>query len=110
MHKSHITIQLSELAVENNVSIICLVPNSTHVLQPFDVAVFKPAKAVWADIVDEHNKNKDYKVISKEEFPKLLRQLVENKKAFCRRHAVAGFESTGIYLRLIQMILTGHFW
>ena len=71
--------------------------NATHFLQPLDVAVLKTAKLVWAKIIDENNQSKDFKIISKDDFPSLLKQLVESKKAFLRRHAVAGFEATGIF-------------
>lgn len=42
-HKSHITSDIVQLARSNEIWIICLPPHSTHVLQPLDVAVFKPA-------------------------------------------------------------------
>ena len=71
--------------------------NATHFLQPLDVAVLKTAKLVWAKIIDENNQSKDFKIISKDDFPSLLKQLVESKKAFLRRHAVASFEATGIF-------------
>ena len=76
---------------------MCLIPNSTHILQPLDQSVFKPAKTAWAKIVEKNNKETDFRAISKDQFPKLLKMLLESKSALCRRHAVAGFEATGIY-------------
>jgi hypothetical protein len=76
---------------------VCLIPNSTHILQPLDQSVFKPAKTAWAKIVEKNNKETDFRAISKDQFPKLLKMLLESKSALCRRHAVAGFEATGIY-------------
>ncbi|KAJ8915367.1 hypothetical protein NQ315_008254, partial [Exocentrus adspersus] len=46
-HSSHTSIDLVELAIENNVTIIKLPPHTTHVLQPLDVAVFKSLKNSW---------------------------------------------------------------
>ena len=44
-HKSHMTLDLVDLARENNVILFCLPPHTTHALQPLDVSVFKALKA-----------------------------------------------------------------
>ena len=46
-HSSHATLALSDFCVEKRIEIISLFPNSTHVTQPMDVAVFKPLKDSW---------------------------------------------------------------
>ena len=43
-HTSHLTIDLIDLARENNVILYCLPPHLTYLLQPLDVAVFKSLK------------------------------------------------------------------
>ena len=96
-HVSHITLDVINAATANNITILCLPPHSTHILQPLDVAVFKPVKTAWRDIVQEFQRTNRFKNIDKEDFPSLLKKLVESDKAFLRRHAVAGFETTGIY-------------
>lgn len=95
-HKSHITLDVIRIAKENNITILCLPPHATHILQPLDVSVFKPAKTVWRKIVSEQVKSK-INNISKEIFPSLLKQLVQSKVAFKRQHVISGFESTGIF-------------
>ena len=94
-HSSHLSLEVVLLAKENNVSIICLPAHTTHILQPLDVAVFAPMKRAWGDIIEKHNQ-KSYN-INKTLFPELLNKLVNSKKAFLRRHAVAGFEASGLY-------------
>jgi hypothetical protein len=74
-----------------------LPPHSTYVLQPLDVAVFKPVKNEWRKVIMNHNTNSNCADITQKDFLKLLIDLVETKKAFLLRHAVAGFETTGIY-------------
>ncbi len=44
-----------------------------------------------------HNTNGNCADITQKDFPRLLKDLVETKKFFLLRHAVAGFETTGIY-------------
>ena len=39
-HSSHITVDLIQLAEENDIHIMCLPSHTTHVLQPLDVGVF----------------------------------------------------------------------
>ena len=43
-HSSHITVELIELAKENNIHILCLPSHTTHLLQPLDVGVFNSFK------------------------------------------------------------------
>lgn len=73
-HKSHIDMELSLLASRNNVSILCLPPHATHILQPLDVGVFKPVKTAWAKIVEEYYSKSNYDVVSKEVFGSLLKK------------------------------------
>lgn len=105
-HSTHITLEIVSLAKENNTEIVCLPPHSTHVLQPLDVAVFKPLKSEWRKIVEEHN-GLSFESINKTVFPKLLKQLVTSGKALLRRHAVAGFESTGIFPINSSLLIDG---
>lgn len=43
-HKSHLTFQLSKFCRDNQIHLVALYPNSTHILQPLDVALFSPFK------------------------------------------------------------------
>ena len=46
-HSSHVTSEISNLCSELEIILICLYPNSTRILQPADVAAFKPLKPLW---------------------------------------------------------------
>lgn len=52
-HKSHLTYQLSQICSDLNIILIALYPNSTRILQPADVAAFRPLKASWKNGVSE---------------------------------------------------------
>ncbi|KAG5858417.1 hypothetical protein JTB14_010103 [Gonioctena quinquepunctata] len=43
-HRSHMTQPLSEFCQNNGIVLYALPPNTTHILQPADVSVFKPLK------------------------------------------------------------------
>lgn len=50
-HRSHLTKEVSKLCDENGVILISLYPNTTHIMQPAVVSVFRPLKAGWASEV-----------------------------------------------------------
>ena len=74
-HHSHLSIELLLLAREKKVHIICLPPNTTHVLQPLDVGVYAPVKQAWRAVLREYKLNTRASNVDKEVFPKLLSQL-----------------------------------
>jgi hypothetical protein len=45
-HGSHVTVEMIDLAMENNIILLCLPPHTTH-LQPCDVGGFGPLKKHW---------------------------------------------------------------
>lgn len=44
-HKSHLSLELSEFCNNNGIILYGLPPNTTHIMQPADVSVFKPLKS-----------------------------------------------------------------
>ena len=46
-HYSHISIELIKQARDHNIRLLCLPPNTTHLLQPLDVGLFAPLKKSW---------------------------------------------------------------
>ena len=48
---SHFSKAVVDACLQNNIMFITLVPNSTHLTQPLDVAVFRPAKIHWRNIL-----------------------------------------------------------
>lgn len=50
-HRSHMTMAVSEFCEQNGIILYGLPPNTTHILQPADVSVFKPMKTEWKTTV-----------------------------------------------------------
>ncbi|KAJ8935808.1 hypothetical protein NQ318_023362 [Aromia moschata] len=46
-HSTHISLALIERAIQENITILKLPPHTSHLLQPLDLAVFKPFKTKW---------------------------------------------------------------
>ena len=85
-HHSHISLELIRRAGDNNIVILCLPPNTTHLLQPFDIAVFAPIKKEWKKILKQYKLETKGQKVSKEVFPSLLSKLWDSslKPSHCR--------------------------
>ena len=92
-HNSHITYRTIELARANNITILCLPPNTSHATQPLDVGVFRSLKVEWKKVLDTFYQVPSNKV-TKEKFPSLVAQLWGKLKGEC---VVAGFRKTGLH-------------
>ncbi|KAG6448525.1 hypothetical protein O3G_MSEX005530 [Manduca sexta] len=96
-HKSHLTMQLSELCRENGIIVIALVPNTTHMLQPLDVAVFYPLKQNWRQLVKKWRIENDGQEITKFILPSALQSLLLDNKDKFAKNVKAGFQTCGLY-------------
>lgn len=95
----------------NNISFVCLVPNSTHLCQPLDVGFFRPMKIAWRHTLETwKNAHLRATTVPKEGFPNLLKQAIldmdkkppkkdndESVPSAVKRNLIASFKATGIY-------------
>ena len=47
---SHFTPTVLQLAAEYDILFVCLPPNATHLLQPLDIAFYRPLKGYWRKV------------------------------------------------------------
>lgn len=96
-HGSHTTLEWITHARANNVILFCLIPHTTHRLQPLDVGCFGPLQAAWFErcdeILDETGEGMEMKDVVKEYF-------VARKKAFKKTTILKAWKNAG--LRLID--------
>lgn len=96
---SHISLSTLRLCEENKIS-ICLVPNSTHLLQPLDVAYFASLKTFWRQTLFDWRQTKDGKrcvALPKAVFSQLLKKTLALCENTSRQNLQKGFESTGMF-------------
>lgn len=93
-HASHLTYTTVNCAKSNNIILICLPPNSSHALQPLDVAYFSPLKKVWRNILRNFFRESRLQSIDKAVFPSLLKSLMEKSKA---ENIHSGFLGAGLF-------------
>ena len=93
-HGSHISLRIVETCRESNVHLVCLIPHSSHILQPLDVSVFKPMKTVWRNLLKSHYRETRLSKLNKEAFPKLLSKLYDSLKP---QNLIKGFMACGLF-------------
>ena len=91
---SHFSPDVVASCLKHNIRFKTLLPNSTHICQPLDVAVFRPMKVLWRQAMAKWRiESRNGGTIPKETFPRLLARVfaqLENK------NLVAGFKASGI--------------
>ena len=92
-HSSHVSYEVRQLAIENQIHMLKLPPHLTHLLQPLDVGVFKPMKAAWYSAVADFTRRNRHP-LSKRHFPEVLSTVWQK---FNPETAKGGFRGCGIY-------------
>lgn len=94
-HKSHLTYQLSNLCSQLNIILIALYPNATRILQPADVAAFKPLKSGWKRGLFEWRNENPNCVVTKKDFAPILDKVI--KSTVKSEVLINGFRACGLY-------------
>lgn len=95
---SHLTLKVIELCSNNDISLVFLPANSTHLTQPLDVSFFRPLKTAWRNILEKWKltQGKYEASVPKDKFPRLLKQLMDEIKIQGPKNVRAGFRKCGI--------------
>ncbi|XP_026481945.1 uncharacterized protein LOC113389098 [Ctenocephalides felis] len=93
-HASHLSYPLTKFCRENKIELIALYPNATHILQPMDVAMFRPLKAAWSHEVRDWRMEHNGESLKRENFAPLLDKSLNtlNTSEILKN----GFKSTGL--------------
>ncbi|TGZ32087.1 Tigger transposable element-derived protein 6-like protein [Temnothorax longispinosus] len=94
-HASHLTLALSQFCKTNQIELIALYPNATHILQPLDVAVFHPLKSKWKKAVDQWRIDHGAVKLKRENFAPVLKQALDSMPNL-RNIIEHGFRTCGL--------------
>lgn len=93
-HSSHVSLEIIELAMKENVIILKLPPHTSHLLQPMDLAVFKPLKLEYDNAVIKWQR-KHYGIkMPKQVFSTIISRIWTEMDSQVIR---SGFQKGGIY-------------
>ena len=70
-HKSHMTVDLIDLARANDVILFNLPPHTTHATQPLDKNIFKPLKSAFASVLKSVTFARQDFTLYKSDFPRM---------------------------------------
>lgn len=93
-HSSHLTYSLSEFCSENGIHLVALHPNATHIIQPMDVAAFRPLKHIWKQAVHSYKIKNAGAKLKRENFAPLVDAVLQQLKP---ESLMNGFRSSGIF-------------
>ncbi|KAK9686301.1 DDE superfamily endonuclease [Popillia japonica] len=91
---THLHLMESMLQKKLQIILIALYPNATRIIQPADVGVFKPVKALWRRAVLQWRGEYPNEQLTKEKFAPILRIVVDSIKPSI---IVNGLKATGLY-------------
>jgi DDE superfamily endonuclease len=94
-HTSHLSIKTAQLAIENEIHMVCLPAHATHLLQPLDVYTLKYVKTQWRNLLWNYNKKNSSKRLDKPNFIRLYAELYNY--AFLPNHCSSAFGKAGIF-------------
>lgn len=101
-HKTHLSLEVSELCKSLVIVLVALYPNATRLLQPADVAAFRPLKMAWKDRVLEWRRDHPLETLTKNNFVPILIRAI---KRFTTIHHYMSLEPPD-YIPGIPMQLT----
>ena len=94
-HSSHISLELIELAKQNDIHLLCLPSHTTHVLQPLDVGVFSSFKSHVGLALNALIRSSEGRVPTTEDIPKIVAEAWP--KSITPVNLMSGFRKTGIH-------------
>lgn len=104
---SHLSLEVIRLCELHYIKFVFLPSNSTHLLQPLDVAVYAPLKHYWRTILTDWKKSSGMiaTTVSKSVFPSLLTKLMDKATPTLKANVISGFRKCGIHpLNLTEML------
>lgn len=115
---AHISVKALKICEENNIKFICLIPNSTHLLQPLDVGYFSSLKSAWRTVLNkwrQTQRGRKTGALPKNVFCQLMNSALQINESTAGINLIAGFRKCGIFpcsrtevLQLLPSYATGH--
>jgi hypothetical protein len=93
-HKTHLSLEVSELCKSLDIFLVALYPNATRLMQPADVSAFRPLKQAWKESVLKWRRENPLAALTKTDFVPVLKEAVVN--GIKPSTVINGFRTTGL--------------
>lgn len=94
-HSSHINLETSLVCRDLGIILVALYPNVTHIMQPADVAAFKPLKVGWPKTVKKFRTENSNLPITPHNFAGVLQDCI--RESLTVETIKNGFRASGLY-------------
>ena len=94
-HSSHVSIDLIEVARDNNIHLLCLPSHTTHFLQPLDVGIFKSFKSNSSKACTKYLAANPGRVITSDRLASLVAEAWPH--SLTPLNVMSGFKKCGIF-------------
>lgn len=94
-YKSHLTLELSDWCRQNDIILISLYPNSTHIIQPLDIGLFRTLKAACSKVVHEWRMEHHGDRLRRDNFAPALEKTINSIDL--KQILPNAFRTTGLY-------------
>ena len=94
-HSTHISLEASNICVENGIELYCLLEHSSHIMQPLDLRLFATLKQHWKEAVRAYHVENIGSFVTKRNFAQVFRSAWE--KSTTLDVAMKGFWEAGIF-------------
>ena len=92
---AHISPELIQTAIDNDIILLCLPSKLTHILQPLDVVIFRKMKSEISAVMKQVKMMRGDVWISKAKFPAVFREVFE--RTFVPSVIIESFRKCGIF-------------
>ena len=92
---AHVSLELIEMAMANQVILLCLPAKLTHLLQPCDVVIYKRMRSEIAKVMQAVKMLRGDLWVTKSRFPTIFKEVFEN--TFTPSIVINSFRKCGIY-------------
>lgn len=94
-HVTHVTMRASDICIQNEIEMYCLLEHASHVLQPLDLRFFSSLKKSWRQSVRDWQSEHIGEYVTKQNFAQIFKKAWTQSTTI--EAAVKGFLESGLF-------------
>ena len=101
-HSTHLTMEASDICLENGIVLYCLLEHASHIMQPCDLRLFGPLKEHWRQATRSYSYENIGEAMTNSTFARVFRKAWEKSADY----AIKGFRDSGLFPFAPSKVLT----